>query len=168
MSERGEELCSEWDFSTKIGDGFFPYERGPKVYRNTYAINRNRQEYLRKSKYKYPFDLTVQDVTSHYYLTSDLILPVKETVKENYVYIASAVRDDNDPWRIVDFGELKHGKASFKNMGREVLYAVFGYDGKELIHVTDPFILHKDGTMEYVNADTIQSTNLDKWKNYAL
>lgn len=168
LSERGEELCSEWDFSTKIGDGFFPYERGPKVYRNTYAINRNRQEYLRKSKYKYPFDLTVQDVTSHYYLTSDLIIPVKEKVKENYVYIASAVRDDNDPWRIVDFGELKHGKASFKNMGREVLYAVFGYDGKELVHVTDPFILHKDGTMEYVNADTIQSPNLDTWKNNAL
>lgn len=168
LSERGDELCSEWDFSTVIGNGFFPYERGPKVYRSTYAINMERQEYMLRSKYKYPFDLTVKDVTSHYFLTSNLILPVRKRINENYVYIASAVRDDKNPWRIVDYGELKHGKACFKNMGREVLYAVLGYNGKELINVTDPFILHKDGTIEYVNADTISSPSLDNWKNYAL
>ena len=168
LSERGEELCSEWDFSTVIGNGFFPYERGPKVYRNTYATNMDRQKYMRKSKYKYPFDLTVQDVTSHYFLTSDICIPVNGKVREPYVYIASAVRDDDNPWTIVDFAPLKHGKACFHDMGREVLYTVMGYNGKEPVPVTAPFILHKDGTMEYVNADTIQSTNLDKWKNYAL
>ena len=53
-------------------------------------------------------------------------------------------------------------------MGREVLYVVMGYDGKELIPVTEPFILHKDESIEYVSADTISSPRLDRWKNNAL
>ena len=54
LNNRGEELTSEWDLSTMIGGGFFPYERGPKVYRNTYAINPERMEYRQHTKYQYP------------------------------------------------------------------------------------------------------------------
>lgn len=171
-SDRGEEYTSEWDLSTDIGVGFFPYERGPKVYRNTYAINKEREEYLRKSKYKYPFELGKQDVTTHYFLTSNIEIPVKMSVrshlKDKYVYIASAVRDENNPWQIVDFGKIRHGKACFDDMGREVLYVVMGYDGNKLIPITEPFILHKNERIEYVSAETISSPSLDRWKNNAL
>ena len=108
LSDRGDQLTTEWDFKTKIGEGFFPYERGPKVYRNTYSINREREEYLRKAKYKYPFEVNRRDVTRQYFLTSNLSLPVdnavKKHLKDKYVYIASAVRKDGNPWQIVDFG----------------------------------------------------------------
>ena len=171
-SDRGEELRSEWDLSTMIGGGFFPYERGPKVYRNTYSINRKRLDYKRKAKYKYPFELGKDDVTDRYFLTSNLTLPIEKAVrkclKDKYVYIASAVRDNQNPWQIVDFGILRHGKACFENMGREVLYCVFGFDGEELIPITSPFILHKDQSCEYVCSDTIGSTALNKWKNNKL
>jgi len=172
LSDRGDQLTTEWDFTTTIGEGFFPYERGPKVYRNTYAMNRDREEYLRKAKYKYPFKVNRQDVTRRYFLTSNLNIPVDNAVrrhlKDKYVYIASAVRDDSNPWQIVDYAKLNKGQACFKDMGREVLYTVMGYDGTGLVPITDPFILHKDGSMEYVSADTISSPSLDKWKNYAL
>ena len=172
LSDRGEELTSEWDLATMIGGGFFPDERGPKVFRNTYAINQDRLKYLRYSKSCHPFKLGQKDVTSKYFLTSNLEIPIdivpRTMLKERYVLIASAVRDDRDPWRIVDFGTMKHGKACFHDMGREVLYRVMGYDGKRLIYMTDPFILHKDGSLEYVSADTIYSVHLDKWKNNAL
>ncbi len=172
ISDRGEQLTSEWDLSTMIGGGFFPYERGPKVYRNTYAINKEREQYKRKAKYQYPFELGKKDVTSKYFLTSNISIPIENTarkhLKDKYVYIASAVRDDSNPWQIVDFGTIKHGKACFHDMGREVLYTVMGYDGNSLIQITDPFILHKDERIEYVNADTISSPSLDKWKNNAL
>lgn len=172
LSDRGDQLTTEWDFKTKIGEGFFPYERGPKVYRNTYSINREREEYLRKAKYKYPFAVNRRDVTRQYFLTSNLSLPVdnavKKHLKDKYVYIASAVRKDDNPWQIVDFGKIKGGKACFNDMGREVLYTIMGYDGTGLIEITDPFILHKDGSVEYVSADTISSASLDKWKNCAL
>ena len=172
LSDRGEELTSEWDLATMIGGGFFPDERGPKVYRNTYAINRERLEYLRYSKYAHPFELGKKDVTSKYFLTSNLEIPIdmvsRILLKDRYVLIASAVRDDRNPWQIVDFGTMKRGKACFHDMGREVLYRVMGYDGKRLIHISDPFILHKDGSLEYISADTIYSQHLDKWKNNAL
>ena len=172
LSDRGEELTSEWDLATMIGGGFFPDERGPKVYRNTYAINMERLEYLRYSKYSHPFELGKKDVTSKYFLTSNLEIPIdmvsRILLKDRYVLIASAVRDDRNPWQIVDFGTMKRGKACFHDMGREVLYRVMGYDGNRLIHISDPFILHKDGSLEYISADTIYSQHLDKWKNNAL
>ncbi len=172
LGDRGDELASEWDLSTTIGAGFFPYERGPKVYRNTYAINPERWEYRQKAKYQYPFDLGKKDMTSQYFLTSNLELPIERSVrkqlKDKYVYIASAVRSDEQPWQIVDFGRMKHGMACFHDMGREVLYQAMGYDGEKLIPITAPFILHKDRTIEYVSADTIHSLTLDRWKNNAL
>lgn len=172
LSDRGEELTSEWDLATMIGGGFFPDERGPKVYRNTYAINKERLDYLSYSTYRYPFELGKKDVTSKYFLTSDLEIPIdivpRMQLKDRYVLIASAVRDDRNPWQIVDFGTMKRGKACFHDMGREVLYRVMGYDGNRLINISDPFILHKDGSLEYINADTIYSQHLDKWKNNAL
>jgi len=172
IDDKGMEQTSEWDLSTQIGNSFFPYERGPKVYRNTYAINSKRLNYMQKAQYHYPFELGKKDVTSHYFLTCDLEMPidpeVRKQLKDKYVYIASAVRSDEQPWQIVDFGSMKHGKARFYDMGREVLYLVMGYDGEKLIPITAPFILHKDQTIEYVSADSILSPNLEKWKNNTL
>jgi hypothetical protein len=172
LSDRGEELTSEWDLSTIIGGGFFPYERGPKVFRNTYIINEDRLRYMNRAKYRYPFELAKTDVTSKYFLTSDIQLPLerqqRRKLKDRYVYIASAVRDSVNPWRIVDFGMVKHGKACFKDMGREVLYSVMGYDGTSLVQLSDPFILHKNGKIEYLNTEDINSTDLNKWKNAPL
>lgn len=172
LSDRGEELTSEWDLATMIGGGFFPYERGPKVYRTTFAINKKRMEYRQKAKYVYPFELGRKDITSKYFLTSDLSIPVdknvRKQIKDKYVYIASAVRDESNPWRIVDFGEIRHGKACFQDMGREVLYTVMGYDGKQLIPISTPFILQKNGNLKYLDSDDISSPDLDKWKNNAL
>lgn len=172
LSDKGDELTSEWDFSTQIGGGFFPYERGPKVYRNTLAINKERMEYKRKAKYKYPFELAKKDVTSKYFLTSNITVPIDKAVrkqlKDKYVYIASAVRSDEHPWHIVDFGVVWHGKARFHDMGREVLYIAYGYDGKGLIPIAAPFKLHKDGSIEYVSMDSIGAASMNQWKNNAL
>lgn len=172
IDDKGLEKTSEWDFSTTIGNSFFPYERGPKVYRNTYAINNERQKYKEQAKYQYPFDLGKKDVTSKYFLTCDLSIPIdnafRKRLKDKYVYMAAAVRSETSPWQIVDFGTIRQGKACFSDMGREVLYQVMGYDGEGLVAITDPFILHKDCSIEYVSSDTIQSKELDKWKNNAL
>ena len=172
LSDRGTEERSEWDLATMIGGGFFLNDRGPKVYRNTYAIDKRRWEYHRKAKYHYPFDLGKKDVTDKYFLVSDLKLPIdrqiRRKLKDRYIYIASAVRDQENPWRIVDFGKIINGHACFENMGREVLYLVLGYDGEKLIPITEPFILNKDQTIEYVRSDEINQDALDKWKNKAL
>ena len=172
MDDKGTEKTSEWDFSTNISSIFFPYERGPKVYRTTYAINPERWEYSQNAKYQYPFDLGKKDVTSKYFRTSNIAIPinkeVRKSLKDKYVYIASAVRSEENPWQIVDFGVMKHGKATFHDMGHEVLYQIQGYDGNTLIPISEPFILQKDGSIEYVSADALNSPDFDKWKNNAI
>jgi len=172
MDDKGTERASEWDLSTNISSIFFPYERGPKVYRTTYAINPERWQYRQNAKYQYPFDLGKKDVTTKYFRTSNLAIPIKKearkAIKDKYVYIASAVRSEENPWQIVDFGVMKHGKATFHDMGREVLYQIQGYNGETLIPISEPFILRRDGSIEYVSADALNSTNLDKWKNNAI
>lgn len=172
IDDKGTERASEWDLSTNISSIFFPYERGPKVYRITYAVNPERWKYKQNAKYQYPFDLGKKDVTSKYFRTSNLAIPInkvaRKSIKDKYVYIASAVRSEEKPWQIVDFGVIRHGKATFHDMGREVLYQIQGYDGNTLIPISEPFILHKDGSIEYVSADALNSPDFDKWKNNAI
>lgn len=196
LGDKGSEEPSEWDLSTGIGWGFFPYERGPKVWRCTYAANPDRLEYQRKAKFIYPFPLCRTDVTARYFLTADLTVPISRTIRktlhDRYVYIASAVRDTSfaqhsrsygckyygqlpetvpsvqDGWTIVDFGILRHGAARFTDMGREVLYLIYGYDGNRLVPISSPFILHKDSGIEYISSDTVRSAALDRWRNNPL
>lgn len=170
LDDRCREQASEWDLSTNIGWGFFPYERGPKVYRDTYAIDRRCQEYSRKARYRYPFELARKDVTAKYFMTSDLEIPInaqqRRILKDRYVYIECALKDST--WQIVDFGRMKGRHAKFSDMGREVMYRITGFDGDSLTAISSPFILYKDGSMEYVSPDSTVLPFYDRWKNRPL
>ena len=104
LSDRGMEETSEWDLSTMIGGGFFPYERGPKVYRNSYAINKERQRYMERSRYRYPFELGKKDVTKQYFLTSDLQLPIDRAYDGNLLSNFE-INQPGGNWIGMDMGE---------------------------------------------------------------
>lgn len=154
--DRGREQVTINSLILGAGMQFYPYERIPKVWRNTYTINRDLVKYRNTAKYVYPFELCQEDVTERYNLTSDLEI---ETIKEQtaklkdrkYVYIAMAVNSGGPQWRVLDYGTLKRGKALFRNMGRNMLYIALGYDGRKLIPISRPFILHKSGEVEYID-----------------
>lgn len=167
LNNRGEELTSEWDISSMPGGLFFIDKRIPKVFRNTYAINQLRKKYLQESSYKYPFNVCQQDITSEYFNTSDLEVPIFNDFKptEKYVYIASFTGNKTD-WSIVDYGILKDGKAFFKDMGRNVLYIALGYDGRSLCPISKPFILHTDGQMEYIIPDNSHKRTVNIRRKY--
>jgi hypothetical protein len=136
------------------GMGFYPYERVPKIWRSTYTMNREVVKYRNTAKYVHPFDICRKDVTELYYRTSDIKIDVLNDVKikDRYVYIAMASFTPNGPqWNILDFGRMKWGKACFKKMGRNMLYMALGYDGAGLVPISRPFLLHKDGRVEYVD-----------------
>lgn len=154
--DRGREQVTINSLIMPAGQQFYPYERIPKVWRNTYTINRDVEKYRNTSKYVHPFDLCQKDVTDRYNLTSDLEIDTdKEILKQlqdrRYVYIAMTVNYSGPHWSILDYGVLKGGKAHFKNMGRNMLYIALGYNGSDLIPISHPFILHKSGKVEYIN-----------------
>ena len=156
LSDRGREEPTINSLIIGAGMPFYTNERIPKVWRTTYTINRDRVKYRNTAKYVYPFELCQEDVTGHYTRTSDLEIETnrKQTAKltdKKYVYIAMAVNAGGPQWKVLDFGTLRRGKARFKKMGREMLYIALGYDGRKLIPISSPFILHKSGAVEYID-----------------
>ncbi len=154
-SDRGEEYTSEWHLSTTIGKEFFPYDRFPKVLMVSYTMNRRVLKYKKTAKYVYPFDLYEHDVTDHYNLTSDIDIELFDYIrlKDKYVYIGMFPDVSEGSWRALDFGSVSREKDYFQNMGRNMLYIALDYDGVAFTPISNPFILHKDGSVEYIICD---------------
>lgn len=167
LGDRGQELPAEWDLGSVPGWGFFPYERIPKVYRNTFAMDPDRVRYARTAKYRYPFNLCQKDVTDHYMKTSDLEIPITKggQLKDRYCYIAT-FNGRKRAWGVVDFGRIRHGKACFHDMGRNILYIAMGYNGKNLVEISDPFILRKDDSIEYIIPQTETRQSIEIRRKY--
>lgn len=153
LNDRGMESPARNDITTSPGWFFYPYERFPKVFRSTYAINRDVENYKKEAKCVYPFDLFKKDVTDKYYKTSDIKIPLLKDIEyiDKYVYIAMFRPNSRISWHVLDFGKVKRGKACFKKMGRNMQYIVMGCDGTGLIPISEPFILHKDGSVEMIH-----------------
>lgn len=159
--DRGREQATINSLIMPAGMQFYPYERIPKVWRTTYEIDRKMVKYRNTSRYIYPFDMCRKDVTNLYNLTSDIEVEtirnqIEKIKDKKYVYIAMAVNSNGPQWQVLDYGIHKKSKAFFKNIGRNMLYIIVGYDGKELIPISFPFILEKSGLIKYV--DGIQDT----------
>ena len=156
LDDHGNEQPTINSLILPSGFQFYPYERIPKVWRNTYTINRNVVRYRNSAKYVYPFEVCQKDVTDHYNMTSDIVIKtekekIKRIIDHKYVYIAMVVNDGGPKWKVLDFGILKKGKAYFKKMGHNMLYIALGYDGDNLIPISCPFILQKNGKVDYLN-----------------
>ena len=131
------------------GIAFYPYERIPKVFRSSYAINRDCLKYFNTAEYVYPFDMCCKDVTDEYCRAHDISVPLIGglELKDRYAYIAMAENDGMPVWRVLDFGPVERGMARFRKMGPDMLYLVLGFDGQGLIPASNPFILNADGSM---------------------
>lgn len=167
LNDNGEEMRSEWDISSTPGGPFFPHQRIPKVYRQQYAINRERVPYHNRSVYQYPFSIFSHDVTDRYFNTTDVTISIRKNVKlvEDFAYIAT-FNGHSSEWTLIDFGEVKKGKVTFQKMGRNILYIALGYDGKNLVPLSWPFIIHKDGSIEYIRPDYTNTESVDVRRKY--
>ena len=167
-SDNGVLTPIQEDIQTPAGWGFFPYERFPKVFRTSYTMNKRVFKYRKRAKYVYPFKLYKHDVTDLYFRTQDVQIRIKNGIKlkDKYVYIALFYNNNGPKMGILDFGRLKKGKACFNKMGSELMYIALGYDGSDLIPISDPFIIHKDGSVEYIEFDDSEYRSVELRRKY--
>lgn len=178
LNDKGERLTSEWDITTNPGGVFFPYQRIPKVYRYTYAINRETEQYLREAKFPQAFSQFNKDVTDEYYATTDLAIPVSQNEKrinDKYVYLA-AFNGIYADWKILAYGNLEKGHVCedgkkltvglFPKMGRNVLYIMMQVDENGMFPLSLPFILHSNGKVEFVKASATDTRNVTIRRKY--
>ncbi len=153
VNDNGMFMSSPWGVDSNPGDIFHPWAILSKIFRYSYAPDERRKRYHEEVKYRIAnhFSIFNHDVTGEYLATSNLSIPVQtDQLKDKYVYIAVF---NGREWNVVDFGPVKNKKAWFGQMGRGTVYLVLGHDGNGLIPVSDPFILHKNGSLHYCRAD---------------
>lgn len=154
-----EPVMTQNGISVSDGDMHNTMEKMAKVYRRTYAHNNEIEELNQKEKNVPPLlrNVFMKDVTTSYMETSDVTLPLKG-IPHGTSYAYLAIYGDND-WYPVTFAKISRGKATFHDMGRNIIYIAMCYapDGTRTI-LSNPFMLGFDGSMNYYSASENNTT----------
>ena len=142
-------------------------EKLGKVYRQTYAINRDLERLNRECGDVPDFfqNCFMKDVTAEYMRTSDVEIEVPSSVKcsENYAYLTIF---DNEDWVPVDWAGIHRGKALFKNVARDIVYLPVYYTSDGLKPLASPFLLDTDGKVIVLKGDTLNRQQLKLYRKY--
>lgn len=159
FDEKGNQLPVLWGLAFQPWDPVTEKSTAPKIIRKKYKSNEHIKEYQSKSKYK-KLQLSVFDfdVTDMYVKTEELSIPVStKGLKDKYVYISVF---NNLQWDMLDFGKLNGKKAYFTKIARDHIYLVWGYNGSNLVPISDPFIIRSNGNIEYLIPDNSKTTTI--------
>ena len=131
-----------------------------KIYRKTYAINRDILSLISEEKQvpKHFRNYFKKDVTEEYMDTEDL--EIKLNVKNpgcKYAYLA--VFNDKE-WIPVQYGKISGNKVKFEKIGRDIVYLPVYYKENMIIPASEPFLLTERGDVKILSADTLNTQTL--------
>jgi len=136
-----------------------------KIYRNTYAVNKEIEKINTVDTYVPAIfrNVYMEDVTSEYMSTVDVKMKVSIPNKAKYVYLS--VFNDND-WAPVCWGKISLGKATFKDVGKDVLYLPVGMTDNGVVAVADPVIVDRNGKITYIRADIENKQTMTLYRKF--
>lgn len=148
----------------KLGELHKPHERMPKVYRYTYAHNREMMELNKEGGYIPALfrNVFMKDVTAERILCRDVTLETKG-IKEKTIYLTVF---NNKEWVPVAFGWNRKGRVTFKDMGVDVMYLPVTFGNGTMKAAGEPFILEYDGGTKRIMADTLRKTDMRLERKY--
>ena len=150
---------------TNPGDALKQDERMGKVFRHTFAPNRDILDLIRSGGFvPIPFNSPfIKDVTSEYLSTVDIDIELPR-INNKYVYLALSNRYE---WTPVDFSEVKGRKAHFKDVAPGNVYAVLAYKPNGSYEVVgDPFLLNSDGSRRLFIPDESDISSVSLFRKY--
>ncbi len=159
ISEYGEKVPFG-GISTLMDEKQLMVEVRAKIYRHTYSRNQDLVELNNSGEYvpKVFQDIFFRDITRETILCSDVTLKVDES-KHKYAYLLVF---NNQDWTPVAYGTIKNGKATFKDMGQNIMYLPAVYTDGKMKPIAEPFILNYDGSIKKIVA------NINKRKDMVL
>jgi len=130
-----------------------------KVYRKTYAVNSDIEKIHHAEKYVPEIfrNVFMKDVTHEYISTVDVDIKVSDPNKSKYAYLAVF---NNINWAPVGWGKISFGKATFKNIGKDILYLPVNMGVNGLLAIADPVIVGFDGKITSIKADTLHKQKM--------
>lgn len=126
-----------------------------KVYRLTYAINKESVAYKRKDE-PIPAQLAspfFKDVSFEYFNGTDVVVPIKFNPSEKRQFVYLCIFNNHD-WVPVTYAEQKRKKALFTEMGRDVMYLPAFYAGATTLTPANyPFLIDIRGNIHFYEPD---------------
>ena len=135
-----------------------------KVFRHTYAAQRNELRYLASEDESIPpvlNDYRIQDVTKDYIPVQDVRIQldtaIRKSLVSDYLYLSIFNRQE---WMPIYWGKSTAGHVVFPNMGRSVLYLPVAYRYGSIEPVASPVLVHQDGKIETITAHPSSKENI--------
>ena len=144
-----------------------PDEKMAKVFRRTYAINRDILK-LQSAESSIPDAFKsyfFKDVTDEYMATSDVEITVPNEYKTKHKYAYLAVFD-NKNWIPVHHGKISGGKVMFDRMGRNCMYLPVVYSGNGVIPVSAPFYISATGKIKQLSVNNNKHQDITVYRKY--
>ncbi|MDF1700363.1 MAG: transglutaminase domain-containing protein [Planctomycetota bacterium] len=135
----------------KDGIGFTKaYSHAAKVYRKTYAIQRDCLKFDlpagREAPNRFMASTTAVDVTTQYGPTTDVTVQVGANGEhEKHAYLCVF---NGGEWKAIQWARLVKGHATFKHMGRNIVYLPMIHDGTAMHATAAPRFVRKDGSIQ--------------------
>ncbi|GHT10598.1 hypothetical protein FACS189426_11080 [Bacteroidia bacterium] len=138
-----------------------------KVFRKTYAINREILQIHTSEKYiPATFkNFFIKDVTTDYVSVSDMEIVIPNELKNQYQYAYLAVFN-NKEWIPVHYGKVLGNKVRFTDMGRNCMYLPVFYGEQGIVPFSAPLLLTAQGTVKRLEADKNKLQTLTVYRKY--
>jgi hypothetical protein len=138
-----------------------------KVFRKSYAINREIEQIHRAEKYVPPAfrSLCIKDVTEEYMQTFNVCVEIKNRVKNDYAYLAVF---DNKEWVPVHYGKISGNRVDFKKVGGNAVYLPVCYNKDGIIPISNPLVLTSTGVKQELTPDLEQLQETKLYRKYPL
>ena len=133
-----------------------------KVYRKTFAKQSQSLAEIAPNYEALPPWLSYayyKDVTSEYIPTAEVTVDLKEPVPDSVNYAYLAVFNSGE-WKAIHWGEIQKQKATFLDMGKDIVYWPCYYKNEKLQEANKPFLLDSNAKLIYFNPDTNHLTRL--------
>jgi hypothetical protein len=142
------------------GTGHFPGVKRGKIFRNVFLRNVNSLSVLKVKGEEIPEFLDnafIEDVTRKYVNCEDIdvVLGKQSYFKHSYLSIFN-----NTGWQPVDWAIVEDSKSHFKNVETDIVYLPGFFTKKAFIAGNYPFLLAKDGRIDYLKPDYSKSYSL--------
>lgn len=136
-----------------------------KVFRYTFAANKELIE-MNSQTFNVPDifkNIFIKDVTEEYIKTIDITIPVKSDSK--YAYLCTF---DNHEWRPVCWGKIRKSMASFKKIGRNIVYLPVIYSSNKMEPIGSAFLLDEKGVVKPVINSVTQKESITVNRKFPL
>lgn len=138
-----------------------------KVYRKTYAANKELKALYASEKYipetfEMPF---IKDVTDEYMITQDVVVDLFNKKESGYAYLAVF---DNANWIPIAWGKINNKRVQFEKVGKDIVYLPIKQTATGIRAIANPLLLTVHGETLELRPDTTRRQTMKLYRKYPM